>query len=139
VITTKLDGWKETAKALQELPARAQKAVITKSLRDGGRIVAEAAKQSVAFGDRTGMLRKAIGVVPQRAKPGVISVLVKAWMYYAKFIEKGWSQKTANGTRHIPGKWFLRGAFEASRDKVLTEFEKSLREFIRKKLTKLKR
>lgn len=138
MITAKLDGWKETAKALGELPNKVQRNVIKQAMDRGARMVEQLAKASTAFNDKTGSLRKSIAIRRRKAESTRLGADVVATAPHAHLIESGWQQRTANGSRHIPGRFFLTNALRDNEEDILNHIEAELRKYIQKRLTKLR-
>lgn len=139
MITVKLDGWKETAQALKELPQKVQRNVIKQAMDRGAKMVEQFAKATSAFRDRTGSLRSSIAVRRRKSKSTEIGADVVARSPHAHLIESGWQQRTANGTRHIPGTFFLTNALKDNESAILAHIESELRRYIQKRLTKLRK
>lgn len=138
MITSKLIGWKETATLLKELPSRTQKAVLAKAMDEAGKAFEDRARQTTAFVDRSNFLRKSIKLKKKRATPTSVGPDVIASAPHAHLIENGWQQRTKTGTRHIPGKHFMRNTMTQIHDELLKLINSKLKEFIEKKLKRLR-
>lgn len=139
MITAKLDGWKETASALKDLPNKVQRNVIKQAMNRAAKMVADLARTSNAFRDRTGNLRKSIEVRQRKAESTRLGADVVAKSPHAHLIESGWQQKTAKGSRHIPGTFFLTNALRDNEKDILAYTESELRRYIQRRLTRTKR
>lgn len=137
-ITVKLEGWKETAAAMKELPERIQRNVIRQAMGRAAKLVAEKAKATTAFTDRSGSLRNSIAVRRVRMESTRVGADVVAKSPHAHLIEFGWQQRTASGSRHIAGKHFLANALSENEKEIVSHLNSELKRFLQKKLTKLR-
>lgn len=142
VIAINLTGAKELIAALTQLPERVEKKVAGFALREAAKPILKAARQNAPVGEypessgRTGgTLRKSIKIRAWKKKrPGVVGFSVggsviefpKGKAFYGYFQERGWIPfKRAKGEPHIrdrkvkpgqykiPGKYFVRRAYDA--------------------------
>lgn len=138
-----LEGWKELQEYLKELPLNIESRFLKKALIKASEIVESAAKTTTEFKDRSGRLRSSIALDKKRNKKGVVRMGVKATAPHAHLIEKGFKVKTKQGTRHIPGRYFMTKALLENRDRVLdtmkTVLKSEMTKFEKKKLAKLRK
>lgn len=140
-ITVKLEGWKETARAMKDLPQNVQRNVTRSAMGRGAKMVAEYARATSAFRDRSGRLRKSIVVYRTRPEPTRVGADVRCdpkVAPHAHLIEFGWQQRTSKGSRHIQGTHFLANALRDNEKEILSHIDSELKKFVQKKLTKLK-
>lgn len=78
--------------------------------------IAQNAKRTTTFKDRTGTLRRSI-----HAEPTVDGAKIVAGVYYASFQEYG--------TEHIPAKYFITNAVAAEEPFILEEIENIIVEY----------
>lgn len=132
----KLKGWKDTATMLKELPDKVQRNVIKQAMTKGAQMLAERARASTHFKDRSGNLRKSIQVRRRKAEAARLGDDVVAKSRYAHLVENGWQRKTQNGTQHYPGTQFMQKALMESEQEILNHIESELRRFIERRLKK---
>jgi|688.fasta_scaffold489349_2 HK97 gp10 family phage protein len=132
----KLKGWKDTATMLKELPDKVQRNVIKQAMTKGAQMLAERARASTHFKDRSGNLRKSIQVRRRKAEATRLGDDVVAKSRYAHLVENGWQRKTQNGTQHYPGTQFMQKALMESEQEILNYIESELRRFIERRLKK---
>lgn len=135
----KMTGWKEFAATLKDFPQKVQRNVLRTSLDRAGRKIADQARQTSEFRDRTGELRKSIKLKRVKPTPTVVGADVVAASPHAHLIEKGWMQRTSGGSRQIEARPFLAPALNDHKQETLDYIAEQIRKLIdkaRKKYTK---
>ena len=133
-------GASQLIKDLRELGDKIAKKVLRKALDEGAKQL-QASASAMAPVD-TGRLSAAISWQRLRARKGSVgaSVFVKkgasrddpSGAYYAPFVEFGHSQATAEGTKIVPARPFIRGAFDANADRIANEITAQINAYIQK-------
>ena len=132
-----IPGGRELFAALDKLPDAIALKIMRAGLRASGRVFLENAKQTTAFADRTGMLRKSLRLsIGSRVKNGEITGRVRAGggkenAFYAHFIEFG--------TVKMSAKPFMRTTFDSQGARAVTAFvEEARKRWLREKLSQYK-
>ena len=139
-------GLRELAQALQTLPAKVEANILRGALRAGAMRIRNIARQTSAFRDRTGALRRSIRVTVRRRGGRIIARVVagnkRAW--YAHIIERGAQAHAITGRLRIgdqiitgtvqhPGviaRPFMRPAADTGAQQALV----AMREYMRQRL-----
>jgi len=135
-VKVKLTGWAETQKLLKDLPDKVQRQVIKQAMSKGAKMLADRARATTAFKDRTGRLRKSIEVQRRKAESTRLGDDVAATAKYTLLVERGWQRKTAKGSVHHTGTKFLTNALRESEKEILDHIESELKRFIERRLAK---
>lgn len=135
-VKVKLTGWAETQKLLKDLPDKVQRQVIKQAMSKGAKMLADRARATTAFKDRTGRLRKSIEVQRRKAESTRLGDDVAATAKYAHLVERGWQRKTAKGSVHHTGTKFLTNALRESEKDILNHIESELKRFIERRLAR---
>ena len=118
-------GFDELIKELEQLGRKGSR-IENKSLKAGAQPILNEAKNSSAFKDRSGKLRKGLTVGRPRIKNGSKYVLIGidkgdiSEIYYGKFLEFGTSKMQARP--------FLGPAFEMKKSEAMNIMQKEIKE-----------
>lgn len=116
-VRTEITGWKAVQKQLQGLSTKAQKKVLRKALRGGGKVVLNQARRDVPV--ETGQLKKNIKLsVTVKKGDASASVGFTDEGYYGRFVEQGTSSQ--------PAQPFLRPALMDNQDEINRAFAEAL-------------
>lgn len=119
----RIEGAKQIERRLKTLPAKVAGKITRQALRAGAKVI-----QAQAVSDaprQTGLLARSIKVRAAKRKRGRIGILVqtaggffKGRTYYGAFQEFGWRvgpRRLGNKRRQVPGKHFMREAFDSQK------------------------
>lgn len=137
-VSIDLSGFKELVSALERLPVAIENKVLKFALKEAAKPILKSARANAP--KDTGALKKAIKIRTMKRKKGRVGFTVGPFArdipggkaFYGYFQEKGWvtgkrtaddrrSQKAGKerqpkqGQRRIPGKFYLRRAFDANK------------------------
>lgn len=116
-VRTEITGWKAVQKQLQGLSTKAQKKVLRKALRGGGKVVLNQARRDVPV--ETGQLKKNTKLsVTVKKGDASASVGFTDEGYYGRFVEQGTSSQ--------PAQPFLRPALMDNQDEINRAFAEAL-------------
>jgi HK97 gp10 family phage protein len=135
--TVKMEGWEELKATMKDLGQKGVRAVVKQSLESSAKIVVEAAKGTNAFKDMTGNLRSSIKLKRRKAERNMVGPDVAAESPHAHLQEFGWQQRTAAGSKQIPGTYFLTNALLENQEEVLTKLNSEMKRFIDRRLKRL--
>ncbi|QCH27985.1 HK97-gp10 family putative phage morphogenesis protein [Clostridium tyrobutyricum] len=122
-----LNGMSELIEKLEATNAKA-KSIENNALKAGAQPIFEDMKNTTAFKDKTGDLRKALTVGKIRTKDGVKSIQIGieggyVKYFYGKFIEFGTSQ--------IPARPFIHPAYERHKRETIEIIKSELRQALK--------
>lgn len=157
-IVLDLSGDVELVKTLSNLPQRVYDNIVKTSFRGPAKRIVEAARRTAP--KDTGLLKREIKVRTMRKRKGVVGVIAGTGpggfggkAFYGHFQEKGWvtGKRTAEdrqiqmkggirepkkGQRRIPGKFFIKRAFDANKNITQQEMKREVYAAIEKELAK---
>lgn len=128
-----LSGLPEVNKLLRALPGKVAKRVIGKAMKAALKPVQAASKANAPV--KTGQLRKAIRVLAGRSRGGRIVYKVVMGKgdfvgdeFYGSFQEYGWKtgKRGSSGRKVVPGKHFMKRAFDATKDRAKADCEAAI-------------
>lgn len=134
----KVQGLQEATQALRELDRKAQKRIVRKALRAGGKVIQDKARTEAPT--RTGALKRNVKIRGGRASKGSVALNIgigardfTGKTFYGGFVQYGHRiGKRALGSKRklVPPNEFLTRAFDATKEQAVTVVVQALGELL---------